>query len=132
MRAPRITDTRWQKFRQMILLRDGGRCRYGYPGCSVEATQVDHLVPRRLGAALLDERNCFSVCHSCHREKERRERAGLEVAFLTGEAPKDAPNLSLHTRKTERNRRGLLLSGDYSRQPSRTARDRRKPSGVPS
>ena len=115
MKAPTIHSTRWQKFRRGILLRDGGRCRYRYPSCTEVATQVDHLVPRGRGGGLYDESNCYAVCHACHREKERRERAGEEVRFLGGEAPKTRQSSRIYTAKLTRQRRNLALAGDYSR-----------------
>ena len=121
MRAPRITDRRWQKFRKRILLRDGGLCRYRYSGCTTVAVQVDHLVPRqRAPERMFDESNCFSVCHHCHREKERREREGIPVFYA--EEPAETRPISRYTHgKTGRDRRGLLLNGDYSRQAATDA-----------
>lgn len=113
----RITDRRYRRFRAGILLRDGRRCRYRYDGCTLVATQVEHLVPRSRGGGLYDEGNCYSVCHSCHREKERLERAGQPVdAFLRADVPGDAPSFRTHTQV---NRRKLLVSGDYSRRRAR-------------
>lgn len=117
----RITDRRYRKFRIGILLRDARRCRYRYPGCTLVATQVDHLVPRHpFGGGppggVYDEENCFSVCHSCHREKERRERAGEPLAvFKEGNPPEMRRFPYTHTGST----RVPLLNGDYSRRRAR-------------
>lgn len=117
-RAPRITDRRWSVFRRQVMQRDNGRCRYRLPGCTEVATQVDHLMPRRLGAVLFDEANCFSVCHSCHREKERRERAGGPIGvFSVGDAL-EMRQLSAYTSgKTGRDRRSLPPAADSSGRP---------------
>ena len=130
----RLSDRRYRKFRLGILIRDGRRGRYRYAGCTEVATQVEHLRPRRppYRGGVYDESNCFSVCHSCHREKERLERAGLPVdGFLRAEPLGNAP-VSAHTYgRTERDRRNLLLGDDYARKaPKKAARRRCAPRGV--
>lgn len=83
MTAIPIRSRRWKNKRRRILARDNGRCRYRYPGCGVVATSVDHLVDRIADGAMWDDANLFSVCESCHREKERMQRRGEDVrAFL--------------------------------------------------
>jgi 5-methylcytosine-specific restriction protein A len=43
--------------------------------CGAPATDVDHVVPRRLGGRdALD--NLQPLCHACHSRKTNRERAG--------------------------------------------------------
>jgi hypothetical protein len=108
-------------------MRDGGLCRYRYAGCTTVATSVDHLLPRERAPGLMfDETNCFSVCHSCHREKERLERRGEPVTgFLTTEAAGDAPISAYIYGRSNRDRRYLLLSGDYGRQTLKGARNGR-------
>ena len=107
MRVPKLGTRRWGKLRQRMLVRDLYRCRYGYPGCTGEATQVDHVHPRNWGGDWWDEGNLHSTCHNCHREKERRLRNGEALGvFLGTDALETRPVSAL----------SLRISGDYSRK----------------
>jgi 5-methylcytosine-specific restriction endonuclease McrA len=79
------STTQWRKIRAMVLLRDQDTCQL----CGQYATQVDHIVPRRLmdehSADQLD--NLQSLCAKCNLRKGGRffERAAtpptLPVSF---------------------------------------------------
>ena len=106
---------RWTEFRLRILERDMYRCRYAFEGCTRTATEVDHLIDRQLGGPVYDEGNCFSVCGSCHKEKDRKRRRGERIpVFLARNAPETRLVSRLHTPKNEA---GPLLVGDYRRNP---------------
>src|SRR5688572_5653585 len=107
MTAPKLGTRKWSETRARILIRDLYRCRYGYPGCTGEATEVDHVHPRQWGGSWWDPANLLSTCHSCHREKERRQRNGEALGvFLGGNAAETRPVSRLSP----------PISGDYSRK----------------
>lgn len=79
-RAPRSasskrTGTRqWKLIRAKTLTRDGHQCQLRGPNCTIEATQVDHVIPVSQGGG--DElSNTTSVCKPCHDQKSAREAA---------------------------------------------------------
>ncbi len=57
---------RWRTLRLQILERDGWRCRIGDPGCTIVATQVDHIVELANGGAKYDPTNLRAACAHCN------------------------------------------------------------------
>lgn len=68
----------WRNTRALVLARDGHHCQLRYPGCTGEATQVDHTINlASTGTARRDAvspEDCASVCQPCHDVKTERER----------------------------------------------------------
>jgi 5-methylcytosine-specific restriction endonuclease McrA len=64
----------WRKQRMRILIRDNYVCQIQGPGCTGEATHVDHLVPRRPGVIPHDSQLQASCehCNICAGSPERR------------------------------------------------------------
>ena len=60
------------KLRRRVLRRDGHTCQIGGPGCEVEATEVDHIVPVFEGGGN-ELGNLRSVCPACHAVKTQEE-----------------------------------------------------------
>ena len=58
----------WQRTRQRILRRDGGRCRL----CGKPANAVDHIIPASQGGTD-DDGNLAAICSSCHGRKTAQE-----------------------------------------------------------
>ena len=56
----------WQRVRRQVLERDGYRCQIGYQGCTVQATQVDHIRPMSAGGAKYDPSNLRAACRTCN------------------------------------------------------------------
>ena len=56
----------WRRVRAKVLERDGYRCQIGYPGCTVLATQVDHVRPLSAGGAKYDPANLRASCRRCN------------------------------------------------------------------
>jgi 5-methylcytosine-specific restriction protein A len=54
----------WRKIRQRVLLRDQHTCQR----CGLEATHVDHVVPRRLGGDDSMD-NLQALCRQCNLSK---------------------------------------------------------------
>lgn len=52
----------WDKTRLRVLERDGYLCRIGLPGCTITATEADHVVP----GDNHDDSNLRAACHSCN------------------------------------------------------------------
>ncbi len=72
-----------QRLRAYVFARDGGHCRVRMagvcqhaPGCRGCAEEVDHIIPRHMGGAVLDPSNCRASCRPCNRG--RRTRRGRE------------------------------------------------------
>lgn len=66
--AERGYGYRWSKLRLMVL-----RAQPACVVCGAPATDVDHIIPKRLGGT--DARdNLQSLCHACHTRKTMRER----------------------------------------------------------
>ncbi len=59
----------WRKLAMMVLNRDPICVKQG---CNSEATEVDHIVPRRQGGEDSME-NLQGLCKACHSHKTRRE-----------------------------------------------------------
>jgi len=74
--AARIYGRRWQSLRPSILERDGYLCQIRLPGCTLEATQVDHIVPWKAGGAAYDPDNLRASCGHCNRSRARRDGVG--------------------------------------------------------
>ena len=66
------SDTRWRRFRLGILERDRWRCLVALPGCTLVATQVDHIEPLGRGGARYDPANCRGACAWCNLKRGDR------------------------------------------------------------
>lgn len=73
-------DHAWRQLRLVILERDGFRCRIGAEGCTVKATEVDHIVALEDGGARLDPDNLRASCARCNRGRFMRDVKRLRVA----------------------------------------------------
>jgi 5-methylcytosine-specific restriction endonuclease McrA len=56
----------WKKIRLEVLERDSRRCQIRGPGCSGEASEVDHILPVSLGGAWWDHENLRASCSRCN------------------------------------------------------------------
>jgi 5-methylcytosine-specific restriction enzyme A len=75
-RSNNVTATaRWRRLRLRVLKRDGYICQMGLPGCTLEATQVDHVLSIAQGGNPFAEDQCRSVCARCHLAKSSQEAA---------------------------------------------------------
>jgi hypothetical protein len=61
-----------------VLERDGYICRINGPKCTMQATDVDHIIPVEDGGPLYDPENLRAACHWCNswRGNMQREREG--------------------------------------------------------
>lgn len=66
----------WRKVRLLVLERDGYMCQVRGPGCELDATHVDHIVPWRVGGAVFDSDNLRASCRHCNLSRVRREGVG--------------------------------------------------------
>jgi len=71
---PFLSSPQWRTMRAIIIERDAGVCQEIVDGerCGKPANQVDHIVPRREGGALLDPDNLVLLCPSCHSKRTAR------------------------------------------------------------
>ena len=70
---------RWKDQRLRVLKRDGYICQY----CGQEATQVDHVIPRKVGGTH-DLDNLVACCAACNSAKGARSEG---VFLATGSTP---------------------------------------------
>jgi 5-methylcytosine-specific restriction endonuclease McrA len=59
----------WRMLRVAVLDRDLWLCQIRGPGCTHGATEVDHIVARADGGAVLDPANCRAACAWCNRAR---------------------------------------------------------------
>lgn len=63
----------WRPLRDKVLRRDNHLCKIGDEGCTIKATEVDHITSWRLGRHLwLDPGNLRAACRRCNRGKYNR------------------------------------------------------------
>ena len=70
---PIYNSATWRKVRKLILERDGFVCQLRGPGCTIKATDVDHVVACRDGGAWYDPSNLRAACRQCNSRRARRE-----------------------------------------------------------
>ncbi len=66
---------RWKDQRLRVLKRDGYICQY----CGADATQVDHVIPRKRGGTH-DLENLVACCAPCNSAKGAKEGLFLGVS----------------------------------------------------
>ncbi|MWK39588.1 HNH endonuclease [Actinomadura sp. J1-007] len=72
-----------------ILARDGRRCLIGLPGCTVHATEVDHI---RRGDDHRDT-NLQAACTWCHGKKSSAEGNDARTRYSRRRPPERHPGL---------------------------------------
>jgi 5-methylcytosine-specific restriction endonuclease McrA len=70
-------DSRWQAIRPGILNRDNHTCQIAGPGCTTQATDVDHIIPLNEGGQRLDPTNLRAACTHCNSSRGRTRQAEL-------------------------------------------------------
>src|SRR5687768_7278827 len=91
--------------RRAVVARDGGRCAFvdqprarKHPQCTVEATTIDHVVPRSKGGPHRWE-NVVAACRACNGHKDDRTLADLGWTLpFTPKAPRGTMWLALGNR----------------------------------
>jgi len=81
----------WAALRRTILSRDGRICQLQYEGCSLRATEVDHIRPGDDHSLT----NLQAVCTACHSIKSSQEglRERLRRKRLTKRPREQHPGL---------------------------------------
>jgi len=64
----------WRNVRRHVLDRDQYRCQIAMPGCTVTATQVDHVIPLAFGGSPFDMANLRASCASCNAGRSNKLR----------------------------------------------------------
>lgn len=67
-------DKRWKTIRRATLHRDGYLCQIRLPGCTVRATQADHVTALEDGGQPFDMANTQASCGHCNVAKENNRR----------------------------------------------------------
>ncbi|MHC4194287.1 MAG: HNH endonuclease signature motif containing protein [Planctomycetota bacterium] len=72
--AKRLYGRRWQKASKHFLKRNRLCVAHLAAGRTVEATEVDHIIPHKGDMKLFwDKKNWQSLCRPCHSSKTRKE-----------------------------------------------------------
>jgi 5-methylcytosine-specific restriction protein A len=74
-RAPRWQDRASRKAQAEQLRREPYCRRCAEAGKTVEATEVDHIIPRSEGGSLTDPANLMSLCWDHHQDKSAQDRS---------------------------------------------------------
>jgi hypothetical protein len=64
----------WRRIRKHILERDNHLCQIRGAGCTVHATEVDHIVPISKGGSWYDPTNLRGSCVTCNNKRVDRKR----------------------------------------------------------
>lgn len=83
----------WRRLRLLVLERDGWLCQIRGPGCQVDATEGDHIVPIVDGGAKLDMSNVRASCKHCNASRGNRmlrERFEWAQRHMAGEPVSEA------------------------------------------
>lgn len=70
--ASAVYNRDWPKVRLQILERDRWLCQIRRPGCTVKATDVDHIIAVAEGGSHRDPRNLRASCQHCNRGRKVR------------------------------------------------------------
>jgi 5-methylcytosine-specific restriction endonuclease McrA len=72
----------WRTLRLAVLDRDLWMCQVRGPACTRYATEVDHIIARADGGAVLDAANCRAACAKCNRGRgAMRTNAARRFAY---------------------------------------------------
>jgi 5-methylcytosine-specific restriction endonuclease McrA len=82
-----LRNQAWRRKRKVVLERDSYECQIRGRGCTMEATEVDHIVPHALGGDA-DLNNLRAACKPCNSSLGTAARRG--GAILT-RAPHPSP-----------------------------------------
>ena len=80
----------WRKVRKAVLERDAHLCQIRSDGCTIRATEVDHIVPVLQGGSWYDTSNLRASCKSCNRRRvnssasERWRTASTKITLVIG------------------------------------------------
>jgi 5-methylcytosine-specific restriction protein A len=77
-RQNRVYGSAWRRVRPKVLARGGGLCQLRLEGCTVIATEVDHIVPVDDGGGLYDLMNLRAACRHCNRSRENQRRRRMK------------------------------------------------------
>lgn len=80
------------KLRKKVFARDGHRCQIGDVGCTIDATEVDHITPVFEGGTDSID-NGQAVCSSCHRKKTEAEALRARAPFSRRRPPTPHPGV---------------------------------------
>ena len=86
LRGDDLSTGHWKKQRLRVLARDGWTCTY----CGEPATEVDHVIPRKVGGGH-DMDNLVASCRACNLRKGSRSeglflfmRSSNQFLFIYG------------------------------------------------
>lgn len=89
-RDNRVYGTAWRKARRAQLERDRYQCQLRYDGCTLRATEVDHIIGADRDP---QHRQLRSVCHACHLKVTARQGGGARTPSAAAD-PDPVPRTS--------------------------------------
>lgn len=63
----------WRRIRLEILKRDDNRCQIRGPGCTMTATEVDHILPVSMGGEWYEHDNLRASCSRCNNARNAKK-----------------------------------------------------------
>ena len=64
---PYDRTSHWRRVKAQVIARDGGVCRLRLPGCTIQATTADHIIPWLQGGGWYDLSNLRAACDHCNK-----------------------------------------------------------------
>lgn len=64
----------WRRIRREILVRDNYECQIRGYGCTRVATEVDHILPVKMGGDWFDKENLRGSCRNCNLARNTKAR----------------------------------------------------------
>jgi hypothetical protein len=103
----------WRKVRLLILERDGRLCQIRGPRCTLDANEVDHVVPWRVGGALYDPEESARRVQQLQQTASSpgRRRCTCAEAPVAGVVTGRAPDVKRPRRRAIGRERGACEAG---------------------
>ena len=121
-----LQTRRYRRWRRAYLARHPLCVRCCLHGRTQAATDVDHIVQRGAGGALMRPANVRPLCRECHRDRGRGRWTPAEEALRGGDAPTaadleahraaDAPRPDADARARDRAREARAAAADLEAQ----------------
>ena len=77
----------FDRWKPLVIERDGARCRLRHPGCTIVATTADHIIPRSQGGrtTLENLRASCCYCNSARGDSRNSEATRTSVTRAAGQ-----------------------------------------------
>ena len=62
----------WRQLRARVL-EEQPECHWSFPGCTIQSTQADHVIPLAAGGEPHSRSNVVGTCSNCHRRRTQAQ-----------------------------------------------------------